>query len=425
MEYLDELSIYLDNLPREELNVFALEALSIYIGNSLIANGFITESDYLATINDILFKIKKLKHLKIDAFKKSSDYVKHELYDSLPIEIRKIFDEDSIYGYYKLWEQTRSEEYNIIIDTLLDLSAGSSDEFYTQFMFVDLFDYFLLFYNNKQGRDIETQDVLMQNGGGSHLSFIAVIAIFLTSFLHFNTSFFIPRLPIKRRAVEPATSNTVNYETGTEIEPDSVVSISKPLVNKPKKGAKTSRFLRTASEWFKHKSLYDNNELTHIISQALPVISKSLDVDNCNFLLDCIENTLNCCNNIITNGTKLLGIYNERFSNMTEMINDWGNKVRFVKDLLNKTEERIGYKLLTFVGSIVTKGITIPSLRLKNFKKNIIDKVQPPRSIFTRVLTTLIKLADNPRSRKSLNDFFEEQKQRGGNRKTRKSKLQV
>jgi len=419
MYRLVELSAYIDNLNREELILFVLEALSVYIGNSF--NGF-TDAE-LFTIHKIISNLNGKNFVPV----KDLDSVKDELYDSLPNEMQEIFNKDLIYGYYKLWQQTRSEEFSVIIDMLVELSSGSSDEAYTQIMFVNLFDYFLLFYNNKKGYDIEVvpPDTFIQNGGGIPLSFIAVLGIFLISFLHFSTSFSLsPRITIKRRKVEGSKIRKA-VESVEALEPDSLETDSlepdsletdadSPEVIKPK-SSKTSQFLRTATKWFKHKSFYDENELVHVMSQALPVISKSLDVENCNYVLYCIENALGCCHNLITNGSQILGIH-ERFRNTVETIDDWRNKVKFVKDLLNKTEEKIGFKLLTFVGNIYAQGVSIPKLKLINLKKNIIDNVKPKRSTFTKVLTALIKISDNPRTRKYINDFVK------NHRGTKKSK---
>jgi hypothetical protein len=191
-------------------------------------------------------------------------------------------------------------------------------------------------------------------------------------------------------------------------------------MDKPIKRINTSQILRTGADWFKHKSLYDRNELVHIISQALPVISKSLDIENCNFVLDCIGNTLRCCNNIVKS-SRILGLH--KFASIARTIDDWENKVNIVKEIINKTEEKIGYKILTFIGSIVAQTVEIPRLRIKNLKKSW--GVKPPRSLFTRVLTELIKISDNPSTRKKINDYINQHRQKqnkGGTRHKRKGR---
>jgi len=72
----------------------------------------------------------------------------------------------------------------------------------------------------------------------------------------------------------------------------------------------------------------------------------------------------------------------------------------------------LGYKILTFVGSIVAQTIEIPRLRIENLRKRI-KGVKPPRSLLTRVLTELIKISDNPRLREKINDYINERRKKG------------
>lgn len=360
------------NLPKTELNDCVLNILSIYIESSLIE--LISIQEYEFIINKILSELT------------NSNFVLNSLIDLIPIQDLyynlpsnlKNFNipPETLYGYYILWSLIKNTSFSIIIDTLVSFS---SDEV-TSIMFIDLFGYFVDYYNIIQGNDIDVISFVSQQNGGGSISFIIVIGILIT-FLLIGASF------------------------------------------------KTSQFLISVSDSFKELKAMDSHELTYALSETLPIISRNLDIENCDFLLDCIENMLKCCNNIITNGTKLIGIYNTSFTNFTNVtvkINNWKNKIKMVKSLINKTEERMEYKILTFCTSLFAQGIAIPTLQLINIKKRIIDKIQPKRSFIVKKFNSIIRMLEKPEIRQMVNNFIKKRRIRktiGGIKRNKTRKI--
>jgi hypothetical protein len=194
-----------EKLNDEQINSLVLYGLEINIESELIEEKIITPKLLGETFNLILNNLdvedidfsndsdfyfeKELKEWNFD------ENIEDELYESLPENIKLIFKKDELYNYYKLWEQKfRSKGYQSIINTLIKLSENAEDFEMTKILFVDLFNYFLIFYNKKEGREIEivksdTDNNFKGGIGPSFLSFIAVIGIFIILNINVATAF--------------------------------------------------------------------------------------------------------------------------------------------------------------------------------------------------------------------------------------------
>ena len=205
----DEQLIDLKPEDHDNINSLILYGIELNLTKNLIESKIITPQLYSETLNLILLnlEINNIELIKSNFLAEESlqswnfsENIDDELYNFIPQNIRTLFKKEDLYDYYKFWEKFyRSEGFGEICSLFLNFAVTSSDFNMTKLLFVDIFHYFLMFFNKKNGMIIEENEELPQEeinpddfSGGVKtlvLGFLSIIGIFLLINLNITFAF--------------------------------------------------------------------------------------------------------------------------------------------------------------------------------------------------------------------------------------------